>query len=104
MSSRKANNSPGLCPVKGQNLVFVVGLALEICGESTSIISAIKIHLLHLVGNLFPHIIDDARSKPHQIGTHYALDVLCKSIFVNLMTAGEFQDLGFKYRPRAKLM
>jgi hypothetical protein len=28
--------------------------------------SAIKIHLLHLVGILFPHIIDDARSKPHQ--------------------------------------
>jgi hypothetical protein len=29
--------------------------------------SAIKIHLLHLVCILFPHIIDDARSKPHQI-------------------------------------
>jgi uncharacterized protein YqfA (UPF0365 family) len=28
--------------------------------------AAIKIHLLHLVGILFPHIIDDARSKPHQ--------------------------------------
>jgi hypothetical protein len=28
--------------------------------------SAIKIHLLHLVGILFPHIIEDARSKPHQ--------------------------------------
>jgi hypothetical protein len=28
--------------------------------------SAIKIHLLLLVGILFPHIIDDARSKPHQ--------------------------------------
>ena len=27
--------------------------------------SAIKIHQLHLVGILFPHIIDDARSKPH---------------------------------------
>jgi hypothetical protein len=25
-----------------------------------------KIHLLHLVGILFPHIIDDARSKPHR--------------------------------------
>jgi hypothetical protein len=32
-----------------------------------AIISAIKIHLLHLVGILFPHNIDDARSKPHQI-------------------------------------
>jgi hypothetical protein len=29
--------------------------------------SAIKIHLLHLVGILFPHIIDDARSKRHQV-------------------------------------
>jgi hypothetical protein len=28
--------------------------------------SAIKIHLLHLVGILFPHIIDNAWSKPHQ--------------------------------------
>jgi hypothetical protein len=28
--------------------------------------SAIKTHLLHLVGILFPHIIDDVRSKPHQ--------------------------------------
>jgi hypothetical protein len=26
-----------------------------------------KIHLLHLVGILFPHIIEDARSKPHTI-------------------------------------
>jgi hypothetical protein len=24
------------------------------------------VYLLHLVGILFPHIIDDARSKPHQ--------------------------------------
>jgi hypothetical protein len=32
-----------------------------------AISSAIKIHLLHLVGILFPHNIDDARSKPHQI-------------------------------------
>jgi hypothetical protein len=29
--------------------------------------SAMKTHLLHLVGILFPHIIDDARSKPHHI-------------------------------------
>jgi hypothetical protein len=29
--------------------------------------SAIKIHLLHLFGVLFPHIIDDARLKPHHI-------------------------------------
>jgi hypothetical protein len=35
--------------------------------QEQTIRSAIKIHLLHLVGILFPHIIDDARSKPHQI-------------------------------------
>jgi hypothetical protein len=29
--------------------------------------SAVKTHLLHLVGILFPYNIDDARSKPHQI-------------------------------------
>jgi hypothetical protein len=29
--------------------------------------SAIKIHLLHLVGILFPHINDDAQSKSLQI-------------------------------------
>jgi hypothetical protein len=37
----------------------------ETCWQA--IRSAIKIHLLHLVGILFPHIIDNARSKPHQI-------------------------------------
>ena len=30
-----------------------------------------KNHLLHLVGILFPHINDDARSKPHQIVMFY---------------------------------
>jgi len=29
-----------------------------------------KNHLLHLVGILFPHINDDARSKPHQTCIH----------------------------------
>jgi hypothetical protein len=29
-------------------------------------VAAIKIHVLHLVGIIFLHIIDDARSKPHQ--------------------------------------
>jgi hypothetical protein len=38
-----------------------------VCGLQPAIRSEIKIHLLHLVGILFPHIIDDARSKPHQI-------------------------------------
>jgi hypothetical protein len=30
-------------------------------------VKTIKIHLLHLVCILFPHIIDVARSKPHQM-------------------------------------
>jgi hypothetical protein len=42
--------------------------------------SAIKIHLLHLVGILFPHIMDDARSKPHQIyvGSFVRYFVFCQ--------------------------
>jgi hypothetical protein len=38
-------------------------------------LQAIKTHLLHLVGILFPHIIDDARSKPHQV-YNFAIFVL----------------------------
>jgi hypothetical protein len=38
----------------------------ETCWASNKICNK-KIHLLRLVGILFPHIIDDARSKPHQI-------------------------------------
>jgi hypothetical protein len=47
--------------------------------------SAIKIHLLHLVGILFLHINDDARSKSHEIhwmlgcGRYYP----CRLSFVN---------------------
>ena len=37
----------------------------ETCSASNKICN--KYHLLHLVGILFPHINDDARSKPHQI-------------------------------------
>jgi len=37
--------------------------------------------LLHLVGILFPHINDDARSKPHQI---------CFSICLFTQTRGKF--------------
>jgi hypothetical protein len=38
--------------------------------------AAIKTHLLHLVGILFPHIIDDAQSKPHQISQVLKNDAL----------------------------
>jgi hypothetical protein len=42
---------------------------------------AIKTHLLHLVGILFPHIIDDARSKPHQM-SYFKLckEAECKNV------------------------
>jgi hypothetical protein len=37
----------------------------ETCGASKNICN--KNHLLHLIGILFPHINDDARSKSHKI-------------------------------------
>jgi hypothetical protein len=40
---------------------------VEGCVSSLRAAAARKFHLLHLVGILFPHNIDDARSKPHQI-------------------------------------
>jgi hypothetical protein len=44
------------------------GVELRVmCHVEQAIRSAIKILLLHLVGILFPHIIKDAWSKPHQI-------------------------------------
>ena len=50
-----------VCPVCG-----LLGImAPETCRASNNICN--KNHLLHLVGILFPHINDDARSKPHQM-------------------------------------
>jgi hypothetical protein len=40
----------------------------ETCWASNKICN--KNHLLHLVGILFPHINDDARSKSHQTELH----------------------------------
>jgi hypothetical protein len=40
----------------------------ETCWASNKICN--KSHLLHLVGILFPHINDNARSKPHQIQSY----------------------------------
>jgi len=34
MSSKKANHDPGLCPIKGQNLVFAPGLGPEINSQA----------------------------------------------------------------------
>ena len=62
-----------LCPSSGAREYYTVGWCLwylvlmvpETCWASNKIFR--KNHLLHLVGILFPHINDDARSKPHQI-------------------------------------
>ena len=45
-------------------LLMMMGIMMpETCWASNKICN--KNHLLHLVGILFPHINDDARSKPH---------------------------------------
>ena len=45
--------------------LLIMGIMVpETCWASNKICN--KNHLLHLVGILFPHINDDARSKPHQ--------------------------------------
>jgi hypothetical protein len=63
-----------LCPSSGAREYYTVGcrlwslvLGFKVVG---AIRSAIKKHLLHLVGILFPHINDDARSKSLQIIFH----------------------------------
>jgi len=56
-----------------ESIIQVVALELlmmgivvpETCCASNNICN--KNHLLHLVGILFPHVNDDARSKSHQI-------------------------------------
>ena len=52
-----------VCPVCGLLLMGI--MVPETCWASNKICN--KNHLLHLVGILFPHINEDARSKPHQI-------------------------------------
>ena len=48
--------------------LLMMGIVVpETCRASNKICN--KSHLLHLVGILFPHINDDARSKSHQICT-----------------------------------
>jgi hypothetical protein len=47
--------------------LLMMGIMVPPKHVEQAIRSAIKIHLLHLVGILFQHIIDDARAKPHQM-------------------------------------
>ena len=50
-----------------ESIIQVVAACRIWCFVFQAIRSAIKNHLLYLVGILFPHINDDARSKSHQI-------------------------------------
>jgi hypothetical protein len=77
--------------------LLMVGIMLpETCWANNKM--TIKIHLLHLVGILFPHIIDDARSKPHQkwefnlisflYGTSICLRAMASpNFFLNLLSS-----------------
>ena len=62
----KAPNTTGSNHLYNTLELPMMGIVVpETCRASDKICN--KNHLLHLVGILFPHINDDARSKPHQI-------------------------------------
>ena len=61
----KAPNTTGSNHLYNTLELLMMGTVVpETCWASNKICN--KNHLLHLVGILFPHINDDARSKPHQ--------------------------------------
>ena len=61
----KAPNTTGSDHLYNTLELLMMGIMVpETCWASNKISD--KYHLLHLVGILFPHINDDARSKPHQ--------------------------------------
>ena len=60
----KAPNTTGSNHLYNTLELLMMGITVpETCWASNKICN--KNHLLHLVGILFPHINDDARSKPH---------------------------------------
>ena len=61
-----ASNTTGSNHLYNTLELLMMGVMVpETCWATNKICN--KNHLLHLVGILFPHINDDARSKPHQI-------------------------------------
>ena len=65
MPTNQAPNTTGSNHLYNTLELLMMGIMLpETCWASNKICN--KNHLLHLVGILFPHINDDARSKPHQ--------------------------------------
>ena len=62
----KAPNTTGSNHLYNTLELLMMGIMVsETCWASNKICN--KNHLFHLVGILFPHVDDDARSKPHQI-------------------------------------
>jgi len=91
-----------LCPSSGAQEYYTVVAACGIscCGFSSSW-SGVELRvmrpvcrmqepLLHLVGILFPHINDDARSKSHQRLSIFERKILC-SIQVPMCKGGQWQ-------------
>ena len=67
----KAPNTIGSNHLYNTLVLLMMSIVVpETCWASNKIWN--KNHLLDLVGILFPHIKDDARSKPHQMLTLYA--------------------------------
>ena len=62
----KAPNTTGSNQLYNTLELLMMGIMVtKTCWTSNNICN--KNHLLHLVGILFPHINDDARSRPHQM-------------------------------------
>jgi hypothetical protein len=75
----KAPNTTGSNHLYNTLELLMMGIVVpETCWASNKICN--KNHLLHLVGILFPHINDDARSKSHQIYDKGWLCQLCTGI------------------------
>jgi hypothetical protein len=65
LSGARENYTGGCCLYNILELLMMGIVVPGICWASNKICN--KNHLFHLVGILFPHINDDARSKSHQI-------------------------------------
>ena len=79
----EAPNTTGSSHLYNTLELLMMGILVpETCWASNKICN--KNHLLHLVGILFPHINEDARSKSLQMGLHSLRDVLVDPVRVYL--------------------
>ena len=75
----KAPNTTGSNHLYNALELLMMGIVVpETCRGSNKICN--KNHLLHLVGILFPHINDDARSKSHQIVDDNSVELIAYEI------------------------